>query len=225
MFHRLFLTFVDQGTLRLETAKALQRIMGWINKNNENATRQEAIERAAKICGRSSAWVTQHLGLLNLCPAVRDLMEKKQIPFQIGIALTSLKDEHQLSFATHIIKKGLEFRAALHYIRSNVDKDKLADHGRRRGGSASSSYSHLQRFMNNLERDLGITADLVRQKRNDMFKNHSAKEVRDFVFTIDEQIGLLRGMKDILQEIVFQKNTTQKAIEWAQKRKAVTADV
>ena len=200
----------------LEIANALQRILEWIYKNNQGISRPEAMEKAAKVCGRSYSWVAQHLGLLNLCPEVRGLMEKNRIPFQIGVALTTLKSEHQISFANHIIKREFGFKEALNYIRTHVDKDKINVGGRKRSGSKN--YAYFQGSLKKFNRELEIMANLIRTREEDMFKNRSSQELRVLFFSVTKQLDTMKEIKDVLEKVMIRKKTTEESVKWAQNR-------
>jgi len=198
----------------LETAEALQRILEWICQKNPEIPKREALEKAAKACGRSYSWATQNLGLLNLCPEVRELMKEKKIPRQIGVALTSLKPEHQISFAHYIIKKGLDFKPALNYIRIHTEKVHLAGKGRQRRGNKN--YDYFRMFVQRFGRDLEMMSGMFQAKKKELFTHRSASEINELVMLVSAQTDYLKEIQSILKKVIIEKENTEKAIAWAQ---------
>ena len=71
-----------------------------------------SIEKIAALAGKSPCWVSQHLSLLKLCPAVRELMYPNEegvpkLTFSIAQLLTPLPAETQLSLAKKIANKSM----------------------------------------------------------------------------------------------------------------------
>jgi len=186
--------FCRAGHTPLETAHALERLINQFKSKNGHTDESQIIDKVAKICGRSTSWARQHLGLLRLCPEVQELISTKKLLYQIGVSLTNMKPEYQIPFARHIIKFELNFKQALHYVRMHRDVEKLSPGGRRR--PPSEDYERLQRFLNRSEEWIGIINDMPFKKFEDMLKNRSNEELSRVILLLEdlsEEILILVG--------------------------------
>jgi hypothetical protein len=182
----------------METAYALSKIISY-SINEEKTPKQEAIERAARICGKSNAWVFQYLGLLRLCPEVQEYVASKKLPFQVGVALTHLMPKYQISFANHIIGQELNFKKALDYIRKNREQETLSSGGRMR--TPSRDYTRLRIFLENIDREIANFLDTPPNKFVDMFRHRPAKELSDLTFLASDLSEDLEDLAAILKAI------------------------
>lgn len=185
----------------IETACALDRI---VKQYLAAGLKKElAIDKAAKICGRSAAWVQQHLILLNLCQEVREKLTSKELFFQVGIALSNLKPEYQISFASHIVKSGLGLRRALHYIRDNCDHETLSANGRKR--RPSRDYNRFQRFLENLEQETDIILDMKFSAFEAMLTQRSYEDLQEVVELLEDSIDNLKGLAENVKKVILKK--------------------
>ena len=170
--------FCRVGHTPMETAFALRIIVDGFLKNGvdgEHLGKDECIEKAARIFGRSAGWASQHLSLLRLCPEVQSYLVKKEISFQIGIALTGLKEDCQLKFVRHIISAQLNHRSALAYIRNHRAPEVLSDKGRIR--KPSDDYVIFQRTIGKMSEEFDNLLGMSMKKIIEMFK---ARPTGDF---------------------------------------------
>jgi ParB family chromosome partitioning protein len=180
--------FCRVGHTSMETAVALQIIVDGFIKNGidgEHLSKDECIERAAKICGRGYAWGVQHLSLLRLCPEVQNHLVSKRISFQVGIALTGLKDEFQLRFIRHIISSELDHRQALAYIRGQRSPDVVSHHGRIR--KPADDYAIILRGVKKASSELDMLLDISMKKIKEACNSRSTQEVEK----------IITGLKDL----------------------------
>src|ERR1051326_7161455 len=113
----------------MESALALERmIAGFNHVGHDEESRNQKIERAARICGRTPEWVYQLLALLNLNADVRRHLNEKKISTQVAYALSILKPDLQVKCAERIIGDELDHAHALAFIRK-----KREGGGRRHG--------------------------------------------------------------------------------------------
>ncbi|MFA5023724.1 MAG: ParB/RepB/Spo0J family partition protein [Patescibacteria group bacterium] len=203
--------FCRSGHTPLETAKALEKIIAYLAQKPENrqANRTELMNQVSHICGRSSTWANQNLGLLKLCPEIQNHLSEKRLPFQVCVSLSSLKPEYQISFSTHIIKHELDFKKALNYIRTHCDQEKLAPGGRKR--KPSDDYAALQRFLDYLETKLEEIMDLKSHKIEEIFKGRSNQQFRQ-IFTQIDNLG--NDFKATAQtfKAILEKRTNAKSL-------------
>jgi ParB family chromosome partitioning protein len=182
--------FCRVGHTPMETARALKTIVDGFIKNGvdgEELSREEYIERAAKICGKSAGWASQHLSLLRLCPEVQQFLVKKTLSFQICISLTGVKDEFQLKFAKHILSAELDQRQALSYIRAQKSPEVLSGHGRNR--KPSDDYVIILGGVRKATAELDLLLDISMKKMREAFASRPAKD-------FDKIISDLKNLSD-----------------------------
>lgn len=126
--------FGREGHTPLETAHAIVRIMA--NKSYAGLTRTAQIEQAADLFARSSAWIYQHLNLLNLHPEVQQMLEPTARPghrlsFSVAVYLNNIRDlALQLEVAKEIAEKDLKLNKAR--ARPEADESRRHQAGRPR---------------------------------------------------------------------------------------------
>lgn len=113
----------DQSTLALALIENIQRED--LNPLEEAVAIKRLIDEfelthaeAADAVGRSRAAVTNLLRLMELEPAVRELIEKRQIDMGHARALLTLEAKDQLRAAHEIVAKGLSVRQTEQWVRS-----------------------------------------------------------------------------------------------------------
>lgn len=169
--------FCRVGHTPMETARALKMIVDGFMKNGvdgEQLDKEECIERAAKICGRGAGWASQHLSLLYLCPEVQNYLSKKQISFQVGMALSGVKEEAQIRLAKHIINSGMDHRKALSYIRAEKSPEIISIHGRNR--KPSDDYAVIIGGVRKAINELDLLLDISMKKMKEAFSSRPAKD-------------------------------------------------
>jgi len=179
--------FCRAGHTSLETALALRIIIdGFIEDgiDGEKKNKDECIEKAARICGRSSAWATQHLSLLRLCLEVQDFLVKREISFQIGIALSGLKDEYQKSYSQHILDYKLNHRSALAYIRNHRSAEVVGEKGRSR--KPSDDYAILFRTIEKMNSEIDDILDMSMKKIMELFRMRPAQDFDNMVSSLED---------------------------------------
>lgn len=180
----------------LETAHALKKIVDWFVKNGERDS--VAIDKAGRICGRSSSWVYQHIGLLKLCPGVQVLIKEKKLMFPIGVALSNLTHKAQVSFAAEIIDRELGYKKALAYIREHRNKH-LTENARIR--TSADDFSRIVKFLKHLREESEISLDFSFVKLKEILNSRDPKETEKLIKMIDREINSLNGFKTALCEI------------------------
>lgn len=195
--------FGRHGHTPIETARAAQRLKKHFAAKYQG-NEGETIGRVARVFGHSTSWVTQHLGLLRLDLKVQKFIVEGTLPFQVGVALSSLKPNFQVEYATHIIGSGFDFRRALGYIRSKKDKTTIAPGSRLR--RPSDDFYTLRDFLDRLGRDIENVEDMSFAKFQEMFLRRDEGEI----YKVQEQIeDLIKGLQEIhqtLEEVREKKN-------------------
>jgi hypothetical protein len=182
----------------MEMAFAIERILdGFMGKG---MGKTEAIGKVLKLFGkRHTVWVYHHLGLLRLCPAVADLMKKRKISFQVGVALTNFKPEAQVRFARDVIGKNLDHKAALRYIRSQRKPEFLASSARHRRPSAD--YQLLRSFLRRLGDDADAVLDMDAERFKGMFRKRSSADLAETIGLLEQCATGLAQLKETLEEV------------------------
>ena len=178
--------FCRVGHTPMETARALKIIVDGFIKNGvdgEQLSREECIERAAKICGRSAGWGARHLSLLRLCPEVQHFLSKKQLSFQIGIALSGIKEDSQMRLAKHIINAEMDHRKALSYIRAERSPDIVSVHGRNR--KPSDDYAIIVSGIKKAISELDLFMDISIKKVKEAFASRPDKDFDKIVSDLE----------------------------------------
>jgi len=178
--------FCRAGHSPMETAVALRTIVDGFMRNGvdgEPLSKDECVEKAAKICGHGCSWATQNLSLLRLCPEVQNYLVTKRISFQIGIALTGLKEEFQLQFARHIISAELDHRKALAYIRGRRSPEIISGKGRNR--RPSDDYVIIFRAVKKIDSELELLLDISMKKIKEAFSSRTPKDFDKMVSDLE----------------------------------------
>jgi ParB/RepB/Spo0J family partition protein len=179
--------FCRVGHTPMETARALKAIVDGFMKNGvdgEELGREECIERAAKICGRSAGWGSQHLSLLRLCPEVQHFLSRKQLSFQIGIALSGIKEDFQIRLAKHIISSELDHRKALSYIRAERSPEIVSVHGRNR--KPSDDYAIIISGVKKAIGELDLLLDISMKKIKEAFGSRSTIDLEKAISNLED---------------------------------------
>ena len=169
--------FCRVGHTPMETARALKMIVTGFMKNGvegEQLGREECIERAARICGRSAGWASQHLSLLHLCLEVQNYLSKKQLSFQVGMALSGIKEEAQIRLAKHIINTEMDHRKALSYIRAERSPEIVSVHGRNR--KPSDDYAIIVGGVRKAVNELDLLLDISMKMMKEAFNSRPEKD-------------------------------------------------
>ncbi len=177
--------FCRVGHTPIETARALKIIVDDFVKNGvdgECLSREECLERAANICGRSVAWASQHLSLLHLCLEVQTMVQKKRISFQIGMALSGIKEEFQIKMAKHILASELDQRKALSYIRTERSPEILGSHGRNR--KPSDDYVIIMTGVKKANKEFDLLLDTSMKKLKEAFNNRAPEDLETLIFKL-----------------------------------------
>ncbi len=184
----------------IETAFAIKEaIEGFMRE--EKMDQKEAIQKVKAICGiTSDAWVTQHLQLLDLEPEVQELLRKKLISFQIGVALSSYLPESQIQYARYVIENNLSKSKALSYIRANRLKN-LSSSGIKR--DPYDDYRIAKRFFKNLSNNSDMMLSLPIGSFKKIYMKRPPEEIEKVIEAIREEIIALAQLrvefKDILK--------------------------
>lgn len=178
----------------LEIAHALERMM----KENDFTS-----EHVARICGRSTAWVYQHLSVLKLAPEVQQMMdpkipEERQLRFSVAVELANLPEYMQRDLAATICDRKLPHFQARALIRQRSDEAKIesGDHPRR----TRDDYRLFASFLNRMGRDGNMFLEMPASKFKDMFANRSHEDrenARDRIQgCVDTLTAFLNQLKD-----------------------------
>jgi ParB family transcriptional regulator, chromosome partitioning protein len=185
----------------LEITFAMQRIRDRYIR--EGLSDSDAVEKTARVVGRSKGWVYQYLGFARLCPEVQEFMDRGQIKFQIGVRLSNLTFEAQREYALHIIQNRLNPRQALHYIRTNLTDNAFARTARRRKPSAD--YVLLLTSLKRIGEDVDTILDM---KYADVARVFHARTVADTQAALEllrEGEEGLQGLRETMEQLLLEK--------------------
>lgn len=191
--HRLCFVadFHREGYSKLEIALALMR-------EKENGT---AIDELCKICGRSMAWVYQHLALNELIPELKKLLDPslprgEQISFSIGCRIARAPKEQQLEIYR---KVSAATGSRLQLIEVNRLLDEIAPE--RPAGRPRKPADYVRNLRVTVPRS---TADALTasQYSDRVFRSLVDNTGPDVVRTMLGQISLaIEGLKSLKQKI------------------------
>ncbi|MFH0806540.1 MAG: ParB/RepB/Spo0J family partition protein [Candidatus Brennerbacteria bacterium] len=193
----LVMNFLDERHTPLEIASALDRMMTDYLK--EGKTEKDAIQEIIGVLGKSVTWVRQNLGLLKLCPEVRELVEEKEIPFQVGVALTNRTPEFQIKMARKILDRGFDHKRALAFIRAHEVESSFVPGGRRR--TSNDDYRLLNRFLRQLQQNAENVLGMKYEKFEGMFRNRPLNELMETIRSIGDRVDELKQLQETLIEI------------------------
>lgn len=145
----------DQSTLALALIENIQRED--LNPLEEAAAIKRLIDEfdlthaeAADAVGRSRAAVSNLLRLMELEPAIRELIEKRQIDMGHARALLTLEAKDQLRAAHEIVAKGLSVRQTEQWVRTLKAKKPAS----KKTGQTSAKSPDLERLEQELTETL-----------------------------------------------------------------------
>jgi len=171
----------------IETAKSVNRIKG-MGKTNA---------QISKIFGKSETWVSQHLKLLKLDPAVLKLLspempDEKRISFNTALLLTDLPISHQLTLGRAISELGLSMAGARHLIKKTVYTEKIRVPRRRPGDDYRSFSGFFDRAFDQFE----IFLDMPVGQLDEMLKGGKTFQRSRLVEKLDELVVQLTQIKE-----------------------------
>jgi len=195
----LIANFGRQGHPPLETAYALENAKRHIF--GDAAYGEHVLEKLAKMCSRSPAWVAQHLSLLKLSPEVQAMMDptrprENRLTFQVAIALTNFAPELQLRLAREVLGQELSLKRALAYIQANTsNKDRIVKTGGR-NRKPSDNFYMVRAFIRRTEEETSIRLEGSGTDLAEVLANRQPHEMREMAAKVDVCIRRLMLLRD-----------------------------
>ncbi len=193
--------FGREGHTPLETAHAIVRIMA--NKSYAGLTRTAQIKQAADLFARSSAWIYQHLNLLNLHPEVQQMLEPTARPghrlsFSVAVYLNNIRDlALQLEVAKEIAEKDLKLNKARALVRKRMNLAGIKPDGR--GRRPSDDFKIFERFVERLSEDAERVLEMpMKEFKKLLTERRDPEERRTLLARLDESLARLQEFRDAL---------------------------
>lgn len=168
----------------LETAESIHRL---------HTQGGKSVYQIAKLAGKSQSWVTSHLAILKLCPAVQQMLiaqvgeEKPKLTFNVGFALARLPEAAQIKIAQQAAG-GIDtsrLRALIHKAQGRqVSSVKLT----------GKSMARLSSTVEGFRWSLGRYLDLSGEQINEIIDSAGIAIRRALVAQIESLVGDLQAM-------------------------------
>jgi hypothetical protein len=179
----------------METARALKKLIENYQKDQKYDYR-ESIRRSAAICGKSETWVYHHLGLLKLTDKVAQMIERKQLSHQIGVALSTFKPEAQITIAKQLLSKEMSNVKMLAFIDSKRSDKRLGE-GARRPSPSGRARGFQRKFS-----ELAEWADRLASMKTTLFRETFLSESCD-------RPALIRDLSDLIEDLTAVKENVR----------------
>ena len=176
-----------------------------------------SIERLAKISGKSTCWVSQHLSLLKLDLSVQAMMipqedeqtegngdidesespsRRKHLTFSLALLLVSFPPQIQIQLAQKIVKEDMSLAAARRMILREMEQgreDGLTNQKRQHKGKQR-RLDGLASTLVDLSDKIGIYQDMRLSQFNELVDGVETKRKTDVLQTIDGIVEELNGL-------------------------------
>ena len=186
--------FGRAGHTPLETTWAIQRIL----------QRTKDVKQVAKIFARSTAWVYQHLSLVNLHDDAQKLMHparppEERLTLPIALLLAPLPGILQAELAKDVVDRKMSTAQARHYIRGQARRKGYQTGSQKR--SPDDDYQIFLHFAERVVKQSEILLDTSPEEFRRMFDSRSSRESRDLCIDLRQGIKNLTSLLETLESI------------------------
>jgi ParB family chromosome partitioning protein len=199
--------FCREGHRPIETSYAVEKMRDYYQKENPTGGEMEIIAKIGRLVGKSSGWVYKYLALLRLCPEVRTYVDEEKIPLLVGMNLTAFRPDVQLQITEQIIKKNLNYKKALSYIRNLRTPELLGEGGRMR--EPHEDFWTIKRTIKRLEADTETIMDMNATQFKKVLNTRSTNDINGIIKELRDCIDKLSCIDMSLKEILSERTRSK----------------
>lgn len=165
--------------------------------------RDMTVDQIAQVFARSTAWVYQHLKILQLHPDVLlmmapELPEEKQLGFSAAMLLADVPADLQKKIADTIVEGRMKVNQARNFIRQRAEKIgfKVGDPTRK----PSDDFKVFRSFVGRMRRELEMLVEMPQSFFDKMFQYREGEDRDEVIARVESNIEQLQVLLKALRK-------------------------